>query len=308
MVGAAAVMCIVATLAFVALQLIPGDPAEAALGGPGSQASAEALAAARAEFGLDRPVLAQYADFLWRLLRGDLGISYAQKIPVAQVLAGAIGPTLALAGTSLLLAWAIALVSVFIASGHSRVARTIASALDLIAAAMPNFWLASLLVLLFTGMLGWFPAVSTGGFHGIVLPALSLAVPTAGFIAQVCRAGVDNARSAPFVESARARGESEAGVRLRHIIRHGIVPGLNMTAWALGSLLGGAAVIEVIFARPGLGRTLVNAVIVRDIPVVLGVVLFAAFAYIVVTLLTDLTIARVDPRTEARLHRVVAGG
>ncbi len=308
MVGAAAVMCIVATLAFVALQLIPGDPAEAALGGPGSQASAEALAAARAEFGLDRPVLAQYADFLWRLLRGDLGISYAQKIPVAQVLAGAIGPTLALAGISLLLAWAIALVSVFIASGHSRVARTIASALDLIAAAMPNFWLASLLVLLFTGMLGWFPAVSTGGFHGIVLPALSLAVPTAGFIAQVCRAGVDNARSAPFVESARARGESEAGVRLRHIIRHGIVPGLNMTAWALGSLLGGAAVIEVIFARPGLGRTLVNAVIVRDIPVVLGVVLFAAFAYIVVTLLTDLTIARVDPRTEARLHRVVAGG
>lgn len=307
-VGAAAVMCIVATLAFVALQLIPGDPAEAALGGPGSQASAEALAAARAEFGLDRPVLAQYADFLWRLLRGDLGISYAQKIPVAQVLAGAIGPTLALAGISLLLAWAIALVSVFIASGHSRVARTIASALDLIAAAMPNFWLASLLVLLFTGMLGWFPAVSTGGFHGIVLPALSLAVPTAGFIAQVCRAGVDNARSAPFVESARARGESEAGVRLRHIIRHGIVPGLNMTAWALGSLLGGAAVIEVIFARPGLGRTLVNAVIVRDIPVVLGVVLFAAFAYIVVTLLTDLTIARVDPRTEARLHRVVAGG
>lgn len=301
-------MLIVATLAFAALQLIPGDPAEAALGGPGSQASAEALAAARAEFGLDRPILVQYFDFLWRLVRGDLGVSYSQRIPVAQVLQHAIGPTLALAGLSLAIAWVIALVSVFVASGTSRAGRTVTSALDLIAAAMPNFWLAGLLVLLFTSVLGWLPAVSTGGFTGIILPALALAIPTAGFIAQVCRAGVDVARDSPFVESARARGETEAGVRLRHILRHGVVPGLNMTAWALGSLLGGAAVIEVIFARPGLGRTLVNAVTVRDIPVVLGVVLFAALAYVVVTLVTDLTIARVDPRTEAKLQQVMANG
>lgn len=307
-VGAAAVMLIVATLAFAALQLIPGDPAEAALGGPGSQASAEALAAARAEFGLDRPILVQYFDFLWRLVRGDLGVSYSQRIPVAQVLQHAIGPTLALAGLSLAVAWLIALVSVFVASGTSRAGRAVTSALDLVAAAMPNFWLAGLLVLLFTSVLGWLPAVSTGGFTGIILPALALAIPTAGFIAQVCRAGVDVARGAPFIESARARGETESGVRLRHILRHGIVPGLNMTAWALGSLLGGAAVIEVIFARPGLGRTLVNAVTVRDIPVVLGVVLFAALAYVVVTLVTDLTIARVDPRTEAKLQQVMANG
>ncbi len=306
--GAAAVMLIVATLAFAALQLIPGDPAEAALGGPGSQASAEALAAARAEFGLDRPILVQYFDFLWRLVRGDLGVSYSQRIPVAQVLQHAIGPTLALAGLSLAVAWLIALVSVFVASGTSRAGRAVTSALDLVAAAMPNFWLAGLLVLLFTSVLGWLPAVSTGGFTGIILPALALAIPTAGFIAQVCRAGVDVARDAPFVESARARGETESGVRLRHILRHGVVPGLNMTAWALGSLLGGAAVIEVIFARPGLGRTLVNAVTVRDIPVVLGVVLFAALAYVVVTLVTDLTIARVDPRTEAKLQQVMANG
>ena len=306
--GAAAVMLIVATLAFAALQLIPGDPAEAALGGPGSQASAEALAAARAEFGLDRPILVQYFDFLWRLVRGDLGVSYSQRIPVAQVLQHPIGPTLALAGLSLAVAWLIALVSVFVASGTSRAGRAVTSALDLVAAAMPNFWLAGLLVLLFTSVLGWLPAVSTGGFTGIILPALALAIPTAGFIAQVCRAGVDVARDAPFVESARARGETESGVRLRHILRHGIVPGLNMTAWALGSLLGGAAVIEVIFARPGLGRTLVNAVTVRDIPVVLGVVLFAALAYVVVTLVTDLTIARVDPRTEAKLQQVMANG
>jgi len=303
--GALLVLVTVATLAFAALQLIPGDPAEAALGGPGSQASAEALEAARAEFGLDRPIPVQYVDFLGRALRGDLGVSYAQHIPVAAVLAGAIGPTLVLAAVALGLAWILAVASVYAASGDSRAARAIASALDLVGAAMPNFWLASLLVLLFAGTLGWLPSVSTGDARGIVLPALALAVPTAGFIAQVCRSGVDDARRAPFVESARARGETEAGIRLRHLLRHGIVPGLNLTAWALGSLLGGAAVIEVIFARPGLGRTLVNAVLARDIPVVLGVVLFAAAAYIVVSLVTDLMISRVDPRTEARLEQAV---
>ncbi|MGD9606811.1 MAG: ABC transporter permease [Leucobacter sp.] len=303
--GAVAVLLAVATLAFIALQLIPGDPAEAALGGPGSQASAAALEAARAEFGLDRPVFVQYFDFLGRLLRGDLGVSYAQRVPVTAVLAAAIGPTLILAGVALLIAWTLALGSVIVASGHSRTARSVASALDLFAAAMPNFWLASLLVLLFAGVLGWLPPVSTGSVQGLVLPAVSLAIPTAGFIAQVCRAGVEDARHAPFIESARARGETELGIRMRHVLRHGIVPGLNMTAWALGSLLSGAAVIEIIFARPGLGRTLVNAVLVRDIPVVLGVVLFAALAYVVVALITDLVIARVDPRTEARLEQAV---
>lgn len=306
--GAAAVMFTVATLAFVALQLIPGDPAEAALGGPGSQASAAALEAARAQFGLDRPILVQYLDFLWRLVQGDLGTSYAQKIPVSQVLLAAIVPTLALTALALVIAWALALGSVYIASGTSRLGKAITMTLDLLAAAVPNFWLASLLVLLFTGVLGWLPAVSTGGFDGIILPAVALALPTAGFIAQVCRTGVEQAREASFIESARARGEHERGIRLRHILRHGIVPGLNMSAWSLGSLLGGAAVIEVIFARPGLGRTLVSAVTVRDIPVVLGVVLFAALAYVLVNLITDLTVARVDPRTEARLQQAVANG
>ena len=194
--GALVVLFTVATLAFIALQFIPGDPAEAALGGPGSQASAAALEAARAEFGLDRPILVQYLDFLRRLVIIDLGVSYSQRIPVSQVLANAIGPTLTLAGMALVLAWILALVSVYVASGPSRVGRAIAGAIDLVAAAMPNFWLASMLVLLFASMLGWFPPVSTNNFRGIVLPALSLALPTAGFIAQVCRAGIEDARRA----------------------------------------------------------------------------------------------------------------
>lgn len=303
--GAVAVMLTVATLAFVALQFLPGDQAEAALGGPGSQASQEALDAARTQFGLDRPLPVQYFDFLRRLVTGDLGISYSQRIPVSDVLLGAIAPTLILTGTALAVAWILALLSVLLASGHSRPARAATSALDILAAATPNFWLASLLILLFSSWLGWLPAVSTGSATGIILPALALAIPVAGFIAQVSRAAVDKARKAPFVESARARGETEPGIRLRHILRHALVPGLNLTAWALGSLLGGTATIELIFARPGLGRTLVNAVTTRDIPVVLGVVLFAAFAYVLVTFVMDLIIARVDPQTESTLEMAV---
>lgn len=303
--GAATVMFTVATLAFIALQFIPGDPAEAALGGPGSQASQEALEAARAEFGLDRPIPVQYVDFIFRLLRGDLGVSYAQRMPVAEVLGNALGPTLILTVSALVTAWVIALVSITIASGRSRIARAVTLVLDLTAAAIPNFWLASMLVLLFAGTLTLFPAVSNGRLDGIVLPTLALAMPIAGYLAQVCRAGIDDAKQAPFIESARARGETDLGVRLRHIVRHGLVPGLNLTAWALGSLLGGAAVIEVIFARPGLGRTLVTAVTARDVPVVLGVVLFAALAYVAVAFVTDLVIARIDPRTESRLAQAV---
>ncbi len=303
--GAVAVLLAVATLAFFALQFIPGDPAEAALGGPGSQASAAALQAARAEFGLDRPLLVQYVDFLTRVVQGDFGVSYAQRIPVSQVLAQAMPPTFVLTAVSLVLAWSLAFVSLLLASGRSRVARAVASALDVCAAAIPNFWLASLLVLVFASTLGWFPPISTGDVSGIVLPALALAIPTAGFLAQVCRRSIDVARTAPFIDSARARGETEWGVRVRHVLRHGLVPGLNLTAWAVGSLLGGAAVIEVIFARAGLGRTLVTAVLGRDVPVVLGVVVFSALAYVLVSLFTDLVIARIDPRTEARLAQAV---
>ncbi len=300
-VGAVAVLLTVATLAFVALQFLPGDQAEAALGGPGSQSSQEALDAARAQFGLDRPLPVQYVSFLGRLATGDLGVSYSQRVPVSEVLLAAVGPTLVLTAVALAMAWFFALLSVFVASGNSRRGRAAASFLDLLAAATPNFWLASLLILWFSSALGWLPPVSTGTPAGIILPALALAIPVAGFLAQVCRSAVESARNAPFIESARGRGEREFGLRVRHILRHALVPGLNLTAWALGSLLGGAATIELIFARPGLGRTLVNAVTTRDIPVVLGVVLFAAFAYVLVTFVIDLLIARADPLTESRL-------
>ncbi|WP_348648536.1 ABC transporter permease [Cryobacterium breve] len=170
------------------------------------------------------------------------------------------------------------------------------SGLEIGAAALPHFWLASALIVVFSGWLGLLPPVSTPGPAGLVLPVLTLALPLAGFLGQVMRESMLTALEAPFVISARARGESEAGIRRVHVLRHASLPGISLSGWAFGSLISGAVVVETIFARPGLGRTLLNAVTVQDVPVVIGVVLFVATAYILMTLLTDLAQRVADPR------------
>jgi peptide/nickel transport system permease protein len=181
-------------------------------------------------------------------------------------------------------------------TGRGRAAAAIGEGIELTAAALPHFWLAAVLIAVFSTGLGWFPPVSTGTPIGFVLPVVTLAVPLAGFLAQVMRESLLDAMQQPFVISARARGESAAGVRLRHTIRHAALPGISLSGWALGWLLSGAIVVETIFAMPGLGRTLLQAVTLRDIPVVIGVVLLVALVYVVMTVLTDIASRIADPR------------
>ncbi|GAA4056350.1 ABC transporter permease [Agromyces indicus] len=294
--GAVFVMWAVATLTFFAIRLIPGDPAQAILGGPGSQASQEALDLVREEYGLDQPLVVQYLAMLGRLLTGDLGSSYALRVPVADLLAAQVGGTLLLAVLSLALAWVLALGLALWSTGRGRIAAAVGEGVELTAAALPHFWLAGVLIAVFSSGLGWLPPVATGTPAGLVLPVVTLAVPLAGFLAQVMRESLLDALEQPFVVSARARGESTAGVRLRHTIRHAALPGISLSGWALGWLLSGAVVVETIFAMPGLGRTLLQAVTLRDIPVVVGVVLFVALVYVVMTVVTDLVARVADPR------------
>lgn len=294
--GAVFVMWAVATLTFFAIRLIPGDPAQAILGGPGSQASQEALDLVREEYGLDQPLLVQYLAMLGRLLTGDLGTSYALRVPVAELLAAQVGGTLLLAVLALATAWMLALGLSLWSTGRGRAAAAIGEGIELTAAALPHFWLAAVLIAVFSTGLGWFPPVSTGTPIGFVLPVVTLAVPLAGFLAQVMRESLLDAMQQPFVVSARARGESATGVRLRHTIRHAALPGISLSGWALGWLLSGAIVVETIFAMPGLGRTLLQAVTLRDIPVVIGVVLLVALVYVVMTVLTDIASRIADPR------------
>jgi peptide/nickel transport system permease protein len=304
--GVVFVLWAVATVTFFALRLIPGDPAEAVLGGPGSQASAEALARVRADYGLDQPLATQYVVYLGRLAVGDLGDSYALRQSVASVVLTDLGPTLLLALVSLAVGALFALALAIWSTRGGRVSAAIGSLLEIVAAAVPHFWLAISMILLFSTTLGWLPPVSVPGPLGLVLPALTLAIPLAGFLGQVMREALLDALESPFVLAARARGEGDGGVFWRHALRHAAIPAIGLLGWAFGALVSGAVVVETIFARQGLGRSLLSAVQSRDVPLVIGVVLVVALAYMLVTTLTDLADRLVDPRlrTDPRLRAV----
>lgn len=295
---------VVATVVFFALRAAGGDPTEAILGGPGSQAGPEAVTQVRVEYGLDRPLLVQYLVQLQRVATFDLGDSYARQQPVADLIAAQAGATFVLAGLALVLAWAIALA---IATLATRAAgpwgRAGAAALrgaEVVATVIPHFWLGAVLIVIFASGLGWLPATSSGTDPaGLVLPVITLATPIAGFLGQVMRDGLDDAGRAPFATTARTRGASESRVLWRHALRHACLPAISLSGWAFGSLLSGAVVVEALFGRPGLGRLLLDATNTRDVPVVIGAVLVVALAYVAVMALADIVERLVDPRLRA---------
>ncbi|WP_309146398.1 ABC transporter permease [Curtobacterium sp. MCBD17_023] len=294
--GGIGVLWAVATIVFVAIRLIPGDPALAILGGPGSQASAEAVAQVRSEYGLDQPVLVQYLVFLGRLAAGQLGDSYAFRTPVSTLLAQELPVTLTLAVAGLGVAWLLAVVAAWCSTQRGRTAALLTTGLAVTASVMPHFWLGSVLIVVFASSLGWVPAVSDGTLRGWVLPVLVVAVPVAGYLAETIRDGVVDAQRSAFALAARGRGESRAGLFGRHLLRHAALPGIALSAWAFGSLVSGAVVVESVFALPGIGRALVTAVTQRDMPLVAGIALVSAAAYVVVLAVADLVERAVDPR------------
>ena len=293
--GALVVLWLVATAIFIAIRLIPGDPAEAIMGGPGSQASAEALAAARAEYGLDQPLPTQYLMYLGKLATLDFGTSYSLKQPVIGIMGEVLPNTLWLALLALAAAWVLSLCFAALAMRANRVGAWVGNIVEIIAAAVPHFWLGAVLIMLFSSMLGWLPAVDNGTTQGLVLPVLTLALPLAGFLTQLMRDSLSEAISSQFALAARARGESRLAVFWRHGLRHAALPALGLTGWAFSSLLSGAVVVEAIFARPGLGRSLLSAVLARDIPMVTGIALFSALVYIVVMAITEGLERAIDP-------------
>ncbi|WP_282827382.1 ABC transporter permease [Gulosibacter sediminis] len=301
LVAAAVVVWAVVTFTFFAVRAVPGDPVTAILGGPGSNASEEAIAQARADFGLDRPLGQQYLNYLGQLLRGDLGESYRLHRDVADVVGQLVPGTLALASLALVLGWFFALGLAWWSVRGGRGSALAADFIGIIASALPHFWLGALLISLLATGLGLPVAISGPGFGGLIVPALTLALPLGGYLAQVMRDALVATLEEPYVLAARARGETRAGVFLRHLLRRAAVPAIGLTGWAFGSLVSGAVVVEQLFARPGLGRALVDAVLARDVPMVQGVLIVVAVAYVVVTLATDvLERAVLPPAKEAR--------
>lgn len=296
--GAAFVLWAVATLSFFGLRLIPGDPVDALLGGPGNNATEAMREETRQLYGLNQPLILQYLQYLGRLLTGDMGRSFELKQPVAHIVGEQLGNTLVLAAGALAVAWLLALGLALWSARGGRVAAAISSLLEIVSAAVPQFWLGTILILIFAVGLRILPATSgnTANPAGLILPVLSLAIPLAGFLGQVMRESMLRATTSPFALSARARGETETGISLRHALRHAALPGIGLSGWAFGHLISGAVVVETVFGRPGLGRTLLQSVLSRDVSLVLGVVFVAAAIYVIVTVIADIAECLADPR------------
>jgi len=286
-----------ATLAFLALRLIPGDAVDVMLG-PQAQVSEAVKDGIRADLGLDLPVWQQYVAFIARLMRGDLGESYQLRMPVAEVIGRQLLPTLQLTGLALLMAAVIAFTVVLAARG--RVSRGLAAGAELLVLSAPVFWIGLLLLTVFAFGLGWFPVSGSRGFPALVLPALTLALPVAALLGQVLRDGIEDAERQPFAVTVRARGAGHTRLTLRHSLRHGSAGALTLTAYLVGSLLGGTVLVETVFARAGLGRVTLTAITDRDLPVVSGVFLLSALVFVVVNLVVDVASSAIDPRLRQR--------
>lgn len=284
-----------ATLTFIALQLIPGDPLDKLLAGI-QDATPEIRAQIAAHYGLDQPVVVQYFTYLAGVARGDLGTSYQRGTPVTEVILGELGPTIELTVWAMLLAVTVSILLALATSGRRKNARLLAQGLELVAVSVPSFWLGILLMTAFSFGLHWFPAFGADNPASLVLPVVTLAVPLIGVLTQVLRERMEHTLHEPFVTTLRARGLGEGDVRARHVLRHASLPALTLSSVIFGSLLSGTAVVETLFARPGVGRLAVMALQDRDIPVVLGFVIVAAFFFIVINTIVDLLYPVLDPR------------
>jgi len=288
-----------ATVTFLMVVAIPADPADALLG---PHRTPEAALRVRAHYCLDDGIVVQYGCWLDRLVHGDLGESYRTKRPVTELLADRIWPTVQLALAAIVLSLAIGVpLGMIGAARRGRWPDRAATAVALLGQSAPRFFVGTVLLYLLAYRWGWFPITGygegvLGRLHHLVLPALSLATVGAAYYARVVRAELAETLREDYVRTAHAKGLSERSVLLRHALRPALGPLVTLVGLDLGVLLGGAVVVEEIFAWPGLGRELLQAILLVDVPLILGVVLVSALAIAVANLLADLVQLWLDPR------------
>jgi peptide/nickel transport system permease protein len=284
----------VATVVFLLIHLIPGDPVQAMLGESAAPAD---IAVLRGRLGLDRPLIVQYGAFLEGLATGELGTSLRTNQTVVSVLAERLPATVELAAAAMLVALAFALPMGTIAAvraGTRLDHMTMTAAL--VGISMPNFWLGPLLAIVFSIVLGWLPVSGRGTPAHLILPAVTLAAPLAAVLARMTRASVLEELRELYVLAARARGVSRARAVLRHAFRNSLVPIVTLLGLQLGGLLTGAVITETIFAWPGVGRLLIQSIGFRDYPMVQGCILLIAVMYVSLNLFADLLYGMLDPR------------
>lgn len=287
------------TLSFVILYLLPGDAVLTKLGSAegGISASPAQIAQARAQYGLDDPVLVQYGKRLLAALHGDFGTSVATGDSATRMVVSALPPTLAVTGLALVLAvffgGGIALLGTYT---RFRVLGQLLASLPPVGISLPTFWVGLVLIQIFSFQLRWLPALGSQGFESLVLPAITLALPTSAVIGQVLAKSLRTQLAEPYIETAKAKGASRLRVHFGHALRNAAVPALTLVGVVAGQLVAGSVVTETVFSRDGIGRVTASAVTAQDIPVVQAVIVLAAFFFVTVNLIVDLLYPVFDPR------------
>jgi peptide/nickel transport system permease protein len=296
------VMGVVAIIVFAILRLTPGDPAAIIAG---DAATSEQLQQIRIQMGLDRPLYVQFILWAGQIVRGDLGISLISGVPVAQMIADRIGPTLALSTTIIVFSIVVAVpLGVIAAWRQGTLLDRSTSAFSVLGFSMPVFVFGYLLILLFSIELGWLPVQGyrppSEGFwpflSRLILPTLALGTAYIALITRITRTSVLEVMGEDYIRTARAKGLKENAVLIHHALRNASVPIVTIIGVGIAHLIGGVVVTESVFNLPGLGRLVVEAVLARDYPVIQGLILLFSFAYILINLLVDVLYTVLDPR------------
>jgi ABC-type dipeptide/oligopeptide/nickel transport system permease component len=295
LIGAIPVLWGVATLVFVVMRLLPGDPAALMLSEGGG--SADAIAELRAELGLDQPLAVQYGSYLLNLVQGNLGTSLFSHRPVATIIAEQLPSTIELALTAMMVAIVLGTVLGLVAAvKRGTWLDTLTTALSVTGVSMPIFWSSLLLIWLLSLKLDWLPATGQGGLAHLIMPTLVLGFASSGAIARLVRTSLLEVLTRDFITTARAKGLREGTLLIRHALQNAFIPVITVIGLQFSFLLGGTVVTETIFSRQGIGRLMVNAILWKDFPVVQGVILLAALVYTLVNLSVDVAYAYLDPR------------
>lgn len=298
----AVVLVGVTVVVFAIVHLVPGDPIRIAMG---TRFDPDVYAALREASGLDQPLLQQYLSYIGAAFTGDLGVSFRSGEPVTLMLLERLPATISLAVVGIVIALLMAFpLGIYSALHNGAASDAVVRAVSQFGVSMPNFWMGMLLILLFSSTLGWLPPSGyvpltddpVGWLRRVIMPALTVGLVAGSIMTRYVRSSVLEALSMDHVRTARAKGLRQRVVLSRHVVRNALVPVITVTGTQVAAILGGVIVVEVVFAWPGLGLLVYDAVSARDYPVLQGAVLLVAAIFLLVNLLVDLLYARVDPR------------
>lgn len=289
------VMFGVSILVFSMLHLVPGDPVLIML--QGSQTTSEQIESLRHELGLDQPLVVQYARYVWNALHGDLGTSYRMRMPVLTVILSQLGSTiqLTLAALTLAVVFGVGL-GVMAAYNRGTLLDSIGMGFAVFGVTIPNYLLGLVLILVGSVWLGWFPATGQGGWKRLVLPTIALGWGYVAIIARLVRQNLVEVWNQEYVLTARSKGVSERNILTQHALKNSLIPTVTIVGLQFGHMVASAVIIETLFARQGIGRLIVQAITAKDFPLIQGLVLFTALAYVIANILVDLSYGFLDPR------------